>query len=68
MTANPEPETLADRLESCCTEAVEVLTNGIAVENLAKLLAIRHDITNQEAADQIETAKAITANLHSGAK
>jgi hypothetical protein len=65
MAANPEPETNhADRLENCCTEAVELLTGGIVVDNLlADLLAIRHDISRQQASEQVEIAKAIVENL-----
>jgi hypothetical protein len=54
---------LSDRLENVCSEAVELLTSGIVTDNLADLLAIRHDISRQQASEQVEIAKAIVENL-----
>jgi hypothetical protein len=59
---------LSDRLENVCSEAVELLTGGIPSEGLADLLAIRHAISRQQASEQVEIAKSITANFHNGTK
>lgn len=49
---------IEDRKEACCLEALELLKGGIAGD-ISGILAVRHDLTQQEARDQIAAAQLV---------
>lgn len=53
---------IEDRCEACCEEALELLKGGIAGD-ISGILAVRHDLTQQEARDQIAIAKSVVTKI-----